>query len=686
MKRRARLGRGTLAAVLLAWAGLAAAPQAPQPQPPTFKLEVNYVEVDVLVTDRQGHFVRDLTKDDFQVFEDGKPQKVSAFSIVDLPVERAERPLGAARPIEPDVRTNARPFNGRVYVMVIDDLHTLFGRSDRVKRAAREFIERHLGANDLMAVVHTAGPTDASQEFTGNKRLLLAAVDRTDGRKVRSATLSRTEQYFNTRDLRQAGDPLGDPDDAERGYNARSTLETLKGVADWFAGVRGRRKSILFVSEGIDYDINDVFNNPHASSIIDETRDVISAATRADVSIFGIDPRGLTSLGDEDIQVPQYPDDTTLGISSNSLQNEVRLSQDSLRTLSDETGGFATVNRNDFRTAYDRIVRDNSSYYVLAYYPPGDKRDGRFHKIDVRVSRPDLVVRARKGYASPRGKAPAAAGGAGSAEVHDAMNSPLPVSGLTMHVFAAPFRGVAPNASVLLCAELAGRDLKLTPGDKVEMSYMAIDAQGKVRAGNSDVITMNLRPETKQRMEQTGVRLLNRVNLPPGRYQLRFAARDAAGGAIGAVHYDLEVPDLAKTDLAMSGLVLTSPGAAAEPTARPDEQLRGALPGPPVAARRFAGHDEIVTFAEVYDNRVSTPHKVDIRTTVTSDDGRVVFKNDEERDSSELGGKPGGYGTTTRIPLTGFAPGLYVLKVEGTSRLGGAAVSRELQFTVEAAR
>src|SRR5207237_1630930 len=117
---------------------------------------------------------------------DGKSQTISAFTMVDIPVERADRPLFAESPIEPDVKTNERPFDGRVYVMVIDDLHTRFGRSQRVKLAAKQFIERRLGANDLMAVVHTAGSTDANQEFTSNKRLLLAAVDKTQGRKLDS--------------------------------------------------------------------------------------------------------------------------------------------------------------------------------------------------------------------------------------------------------------------------------------------------------------------------------------------------------------------------------------------------------------------------------------------------------------------------------------------------------------------
>ena len=91
-------------------------------------MQVDYVEVDAVVTDRQGQIVRDLKKEDFQVLEDGKPQTITTFSLVDIPIERAERPLFAATPIEPDVQTNERPFDGRVYVMVLDDLHTRFGR------------------------------------------------------------------------------------------------------------------------------------------------------------------------------------------------------------------------------------------------------------------------------------------------------------------------------------------------------------------------------------------------------------------------------------------------------------------------------------------------------------------------------------------------------------------------------
>ena len=664
--------------------------QPPAPQQPTFKVEVDYVEVDAIVTDQRGTFVRDLKKEDFQVLEDGKPQTITTFSIIDIPTERANRPLFASQPIEPDVKTNAQPFDGRIYVMVLDDLHTTFGRSQRVKAAGRQFIERHLGANDLMAVVHTSGPSDASQEFTGSKRLLLAAVNRVMGRKVASATVTRTDEYYRQQSLgmRQAGSPVNDPEEAERGFNARSTLRELKDVADWFGNVRGRRKTILFVSEGIDYDITDVFNNRSASTILDDTRDTIAAATKSNVSIYGIDPRGLTDLGDESIEVQSFPDDTSLGIGQSSFRREIQLSQDSLRVLSDETGGFAVVNRNDFSTAYDRIVRDNSSYYVLAYYPPNPKRDGKFHRIDVRVTRPGLTVaRARRGYANPRGKAPIApaapASNQPSPEVRDALNSPLPVSGVTMHVFAAPFKGTESNASVLIGTEIRGRDLKLDANDKVEVSYLAIDAKGKVRGGSTDSLTLNFRPETRSRVEQSGVRVLSRLDIPPGRYQLRFAARDSSAGSIGSVLYDLEVPDFYKGPLVMSGLALTSRAGAAELTPRPDELLKTVLPGPPAGSRTFSRDDEIALFAEVYDNEAASPHKVDITSTVTSDEGKVMYKTDEERSSADLLGKRGGYGYTAQIPIKDLPPGSYVLKVEARSRLGqGATAGREVQFTV----
>ena len=149
----------------------------------------------------------------------------------------------------------------------------------------------------------------------------------------------------------------------KRGFDARNTLEELQAVADWFGSVRGRRKSILFVSEGIEYDIEDMFNKLDASMIVDRTRDLIRSATKSNVSIYAIDPRGLSDMGDIGIELNSAPG---AGSPMGGLQNELRLQHNSLRTLAEETGGFAVINTNSFENTFNRIVEENSSYYVLA--------------------------------------------------------------------------------------------------------------------------------------------------------------------------------------------------------------------------------------------------------------------------------------------------------------------------------
>ena len=427
-------------------------------QPPTFKSGVEYIEVDVVVTNPQGQIVRDLAQRDFEVLEDGKRQELTTFALVDIPIEKYDRSVTAIQPIETDVTTNEHP-EGRIYVLVLDELHIASGEAARAKAAAKQFIAR-LGANDLMAVVHTAGADTASQEFTNSQSRLLAAVDKSVARGLASATASRNESAFMS-----DGRDTSDHDDLERAAEAQATLRVVRDVANWFATVHGRRKAILLMSGGIDYPMTlqgdaSAPNRP-TDMVRTAAQEAIDVAMRSNVSIYGIDPGGLT--GGDDVGGNYFaPGSASLG--PRASERELRMNQESLRQLSEETGGIAVVGRNDLGTAFDRIVSDNSAYYVLAYRPPSDKRDGKFHKITVRVDRPGFVTRARSGYLSPNGKAPAPAAvdpAGPSRELRDALGNPLPVSGLTMHVSLAPFMGAAPNASVLITEDIRGRDLKL---------------------------------------------------------------------------------------------------------------------------------------------------------------------------------------------------------------------------------
>src|SRR5919106_3740833 len=421
--------------------------QAAQTPGVTFQVEVNYVDVDVVVSDEQGNFVTGLTRDDFEVFEDGKPQKVETFSLVEIPVEKPTEFVVDGRAVSVDTQTNRRPFDGRVYVFVLDDLDVSALRSAQVRNEARRFVKEYMGANDLAAVVYTSGRSDAAQEFTTDRELLIRAIDKFQGRRMRSLSLERLDEYYQTiafgYNKRNEADPntgsinsqdpagygrTSDPTELERGTRALTVLDTLKNTAEFLGSVRGRRKAVLFFSEGLDFPIRDVFGAHDATTVIRASQDAISTAARANVNYYTIDPRGLAGMTTDFMEsaglasaagspgpVLLVPGTNTpvSGITGASggvfsvqdeLLQEFRLSQDTLRELAEQTGGFASLNTNNLTPSFERIVDANSRYYVLGYYPPNHPRDGRFHKIEVRVTRPGLRVEARKGYASPRGR------------------------------------------------------------------------------------------------------------------------------------------------------------------------------------------------------------------------------------------------------------------------------------------
>ena len=642
----------TLTASVVTLSGQAQ-PQQPQQPPVTFRAEINYVEVDARVLDQQGKFVADLKPEDFQVFEDGKPQKVSAFSVVNIPLERVERPLFASKPVEPDVRNNMQAADGRIYVIMLDDLHTAALRSQRVKLAARQFIERYVGANDLAAVVVTSGRGDGSQEFTTSQTRLLRAVDKFMGQKLNSSTLNMIEDVQRRAGTPAAADPASDIDDKERGFHARNALESIRNVANYLGNVRGRRKAIVYFSEGIDYDINNMFSSQitEAQSVMDATRDMIAAATRANVVVYAVDPRGLGAEFQDVASIQSFPDDTSLGLGMSSIFNEVRLSQDSLRVMGDETGGFAVVNQNSFRDAFQRIVDDNSSYYVMGYYSTNDKRDGRYRKIQVKLNgNPGLTVRARKGYAAPRGKAPetkntAANPNASSPELREAIESPLPITALPIAMTAAVFKGPAPKGSVVVSTFVSGAALPFIEKDgtfrnDLEVLVIASDQNGKQFPSDRNTVNLNMKPETANRVKATGFRVIQSIDLPPGRYQLRVAVRESNTKKAGSVTYDLQVPDFAKEPLTMCGVALTSARSGAAPTVRPKDPLEKLLPGPLSAYREFPQADELALFAEIYDNTGKQPHKVDITCEVKAEGSQSMFTTNEEHDSSELAGSP----------------------------------------------
>ena len=693
---------------------------------------MNYVDVDTIVTDEKGNFVTGLTREDFEVFEDGKPQKVEMFSYVELPVERPDRFAVLGRPVGTDARSNARPFDGRVYVLVLDDVDISPLRTSIVKKSAREFIDRHFGANDLAAVVYTSGRADATQDFTSDRNLLIAAIDKFVGRRLQSAAIEALEQHYYrefTRLDRQENevDPAAGVTDTaspisvldlEREQRALAVLDTLRNLGEFLSGVRGRRKAVLLFSEGLEMPMSELYSLHTPTDVGGAIRDAITAAARSNVNFFALDPRGLIGLTTEFIELSgSGAPNVAMGVfgSQNAQQgllNDLRLSQSSLRTLAEETGGFAAVNQNTLGSAFERIVDANSRYYVLGYYPPSTARDGRFHRIEVRAKRPGLRVSARRGYASPRGRTPAERkrdeetrrarearrGGASntSPELRDALNAPLQQSGLTFTVQAAPFKLTQKEASVALGIEFDGTPLPFTAPDgngavtnTIELSFFGINQDGKAQRSTRSQFNLTLRPESFARVKAGGLRVNPRLTLEPGRYQIRVGARETVGSRVGTVFYDLLVPDFRKDPLMLSGLLITAASAQSAMTAMPDPAAPKTLPGPAVSRRTFARTDTVTVFAEIYDNSSSKqPRQIETTVALISESGQEVVR---ARDSvsnpstpAQAGhdGRWSTYGLIRDIPLKDIAPGRYLLRVDVSPRGNSTPVVRETLITV----
>jgi VWFA-related protein len=683
-------------------------PATPQQPSLTFRAAANYVEVDVIITDNTGAFVRDLKTTDFEVAEDSKLQNLTICSLVDIPIVRPDPLLFRASVIEPDVMTNEKEFDGRVYMIVLDGFHVGTARSTLVQKQVTLFLERFLGANDLAAIIHIGNPS-AGQEFTSNRRLLLASARRFTGQGLHSATENIIRDALLKQDQATTGFDPGPPEDTERherAYMARESLESVKRLSEYMSSLTGRRKALLFFSEGIDYETQDpptteraggILLVSDASAVRSAEMDMIAAATRANVSVYSIDPRGLSTGTEDAILIGVMPPPTSIdgtptqygavGQSMiSSLSDESKRARESLRMFSDNTGGRAIVDRNDMDAAFRRVVEDNSSYYILGYDSPNTQRDGKFHRVTVKVKRPGLQVRTRNGYYAPSDRTSKST--TSTDRVGTMLGSPAPLSGLGMRANAGVLKGLAGKARIHLTVEFNGNDVVLQPQNNlwvndIEVGYHAVDMKGQPQASGRHVIHLKFKPLTRDNFGRDGVRYVTEFDVPPGRYQLRIAGREQATGRTGSIFYDVDVPDFTKLPLAMSDILITSTVADRTLTGKGPSSFGNKLPGQTTTTRSFSSNDTLTLFAGIYDADTTHVHSVDVKMTVRSDDGTQVFAREDVRESRELSGNEGQFPYTVSVPLRGLKAGRYVLAVEARSRLRDEPVTREIEFTIK---
>jgi VWFA-related protein len=679
--------------------------QRPAPPPvqapdatPTLRASVEQVVVDVVVTDANGGVVPGLTADDFEIVEDGAAQRILTFSEVTLPVER-RAPGSAVPPAE--VRSNRAMAQGRVYLLLLDDLFVMASRTPGVQQVARDFIDRYVQPGDLVAVATTGGMAGTSQAFTEDMALVGRAVDRFVGKKVRSAAVDKLNQAYQARELdpmrtRRAGNAnsnLFNRDGAVLGVNAiddellergRTTMRTVKHAVQSMATAGGRRKTVVYVSEGIDIQLG----AGDTTEIATELQAVLGQAARSNVAIYALSPRGLAGQGDEMTELRALPTGQTGPIGANytlnDIQKEKRFADTMLRTLADGTGGTAAVDANQLETALERIVAESSHYYLLGYTPPQAKRDGKYRPIAVRVKKPGLHATARKGYTAPddREAKPEPLKGL-PPELGTLLRQPLPSAGLPLAAHAVAFPAATDNVSVTV--EVGPGALAFAPkGDKrvnaLDVAILPVDAAGRTHGLTQGHPQLTLDPDMAATVAAKGLRLSHRLTLAPGEYQLRIGVRES-GGAAGSVLCDLVVPDLTAPGLAMTSIVASTSSALAVPSAYNDPALLWALGGPPTTSRAFDPTDTVSAYVELVDAGATAIRDVDILTVVRDGRGRDVVRSPQPKANGRVAaGKSFAYAVD--LPLKALAPGRYVLRIEARASGLAEPLARELIFDV----
>jgi VWFA-related protein len=616
---------------------LLAAEQSPQRPKPAFSSSVTLVEVDVVAIDKSsGDPVRGLRAEDFEIAEDDHPVAIATFSAVYVPAAPSEVTLPPPERSGSSFASNEADDDGRLMLIVLDDVQSTFtaGRMAIVKSVARRAVER-LGPADVAGVITTSGRRGTQAEFTSDKARLLAAIDRFVPQAEHALPSIATEMPSIDAIRPQAARI------AARG--PQPAMPGLKVAARALATIPHRRKGVLFISQGFPGSLDAIIKGTHGNVAFDSIREFMLNAQRHNVAVYTVDPCGLES--------------------------DARCTRDSrqnLRTMAEQTGGFAVVNTNQPEESVARILAENGTYYLLGYSSPAPPNDGKHHRITVRTRLPNVELRAREGYDSPS----KAVQSASAAPLDALTGAATQARGLTMRVVAIPAPlATAPSAAVIVGIEIP-TSVAARAG-RTEFAIVAIDAEGKTRGRVTFTTNFAAAARTSSAWTRTG----SRIDVPPGQYHIRVAAV-GAGDLRGSVFTDVSVPQFG-AELAVGGLSLGAPSAAAITGA---DRLRGVLPLVPLAANEIAAGASLTAQLPIRVSSRGAAHPLTIAATLAGNDGQTLTLDRTTasgRDYAVAAGK------IYRVSLPdSLSEGRYRLVVETT--IGRTKVAREISFTVAA--
>ena len=635
-------------------------------RPPVIRSGINFVSVDVIVTDRKsGEVVLDMKPEDFEIREDKKPQKVETFEVVKI-----DALTGPTTPKEIrstyDEESEARQPNVRLFVLLLDDYHVRRGNDMAVRRPLIEFVTTQLAPQDMVAIMYPLTPVSALT-FTRNRDSMIAAINKFEGRKGLYEPRNEFEEryaYYPVQTVEKIRNDV--------------TMGALKGAAVRLGGMRDGRKSIIFVSEGftstVPAQLNDQVaamprvgnraqpgvdvQDPRAesqkffnqSALLSDLREVYDTVNRNNTSIYAVDPRGLAAF--------EY--DINQGVGMQTDRQNLNSTIDSLYVLANNTDGRAIVNRNDLAAGMKQIIRDASGYYLLGYTSAAAPTDGRFHTIEVKVKRPNVDIRARKGYwaytteDAARATAPPKPG-------------PPPAVATALSSIVEPSRGGHAARFWTGTEQAADGKARVTfvweplpqPGvprasevaSRVMLTVTAADGSPVFRGpvgpapGEGD-------PAAAAAPAGAGISF----TASPGQLEMRIVVENSKGQVVDSTAQALTVPDYARTEVSFS-----TPRLYRARTAREALQVRNNLDASPTATREFSRGERLLIRLDAYATGGTKPDvtaKLLNRTGTTMADVPI----------QTVEGKP----LLIDFPLASLAAGEYIIQVDAKAAAGTA--------------
>lgn len=634
---------------------------------PIFKTGVTRVEVSALVVDAQGRPMRGLRAEDFQIFEDGRPQTIASFVPFDyhagvLPMDRAGAEtlgLGSVTPV-----TNAWSSTSRLFALLIDDLHIDARRTERTRQIARRLVEQ-LAPSDLLFVGVTSS-TLSTSAFTRDRRRALQIINSASGQRLLDPTIEmmRTPGALSSGIAGGYNTPGLAASEQQRSMQLEDAYGAITRIASAVRGLSGRRKSLLFLSEGSPVGASATSMGRTGGSPNRALQEAMATATVADLVVYPLNPAGLDTIGDRLIEGQMRQADSETGrpvahedqvaLASQSLQGRTQL-----RDMAVLTGGVSLIDSNDLEAGIDRVIRDASSYYVLSYEPDREVKDNTLRSIEVKVSVAGARVHARRGYMAPRasvlalGKTPPGL----SPALQVMLGGVVPEDGLPMLVQVAPIAQRKGKTLMAIVTEVVGVPLADAAVDgrlSLEQAVFSIDDKGKTSNATRKRVQMQMRPEQLARLRASGLRTVWGVELPPGRHQLRMATVDESSGRGGSFFLDVEV----RPAPGAPGLVVSSQAFSAMPTAFVDKDIEQLLPRTPTASRLFPGDDTLqLTVSGLTE---AAPVRILSGEAVVAWEGRLVPGDALSRLEIPLGGMPAGdhrlvVGEGTCVPAMSFS-------------------------------